>query len=38
MVLGRWIDQMRFRKIPSKVKMERPLGGVTRKAREKALG
>jgi hypothetical protein len=38
-VLGRWSHHMSFNKSSSKKgKMERPLGGVARKSREKDLG
>jgi hypothetical protein len=38
-VLGRWSRQMSFKMSSSrKVERERPLGGVTRKAKGKALG
>jgi hypothetical protein len=37
-VLGRWSRQMSFRKSLSRVEGEHPSGGVTRKARGKALG
>jgi hypothetical protein len=38
-VLGRWSHQMSFKMSSSrKVERERPLGGVARKAKGKALG
>jgi hypothetical protein len=38
-VLGRWIRQTSFKKISSrKAERERPLGGVARQAKGKALG
>jgi hypothetical protein len=37
-VLGRWSRYMRFNKSSSKVEREPPLGGATRKSREKGFG
>jgi len=36
-VIGRWIHQMSLEKNSSKMERERPLGGVSRKARERIL-